>query len=116
MPDLPEPVDTERGNEANDGLPPRQRSVLPSFLFISFVLFMITNNQGEELQARSQYLDALTTISQQIANYSAWLNGTATQNFTLVSPCQLEEMHCWTLTKIVSQFKILLLCHWLTTL
>lgn len=88
MPDLPEPVDTERGNGPNE-LPQRPRSVLPSFLFISFVLFMITNNQGEELQARNQYLDALTTIGQQIANYSAWLNGTATDNFTLVSTLRL---------------------------
>ena len=46
---------------------------------------MITNNQGEEMQARNQYEDALTTIGQQIANYSAWLNGTTTENFTLVS-------------------------------
>ena len=82
----PEPVDTERGTDNNDeAAPRRQRSVLPSFLFISFVLFMITNNGGEELAQRSHLLDALDTLNQQNANYSAWVNGTAPENFTLVS-------------------------------
>lgn len=84
MPDTPEPVDAEQGNNPDD-FPRRPRSVLPSFLFISFVLFMITNNQGEEILARNQYLDALAGITQQIANYSGWLNGTSSENFTLVS-------------------------------
>lgn len=85
MSGTPEPVDTERGTETDEANPRRQRSVLPSFLFISFVLFMITNNGGEEIAQRTHYIDALDTINQQIANYSAWLNGTAPENFTLVS-------------------------------
>lgn len=83
MPDTPEPVDAEQGTTNSDDFPRRPRSVLPSFLFISFVLFMITNNQGEEITARNQYLEALAGITQQIANYSGWLNGTSSENFTL---------------------------------
>lgn len=78
-----EPVDTERGEGREEPMPRRQRSVLPSFLFISFVLFMITNNGGEEITQRTQILNALDNINQQIANYSAWLNGTAPNNYTL---------------------------------
>ncbi|PCH44049.1 hypothetical protein WOLCODRAFT_133060 [Wolfiporia cocos MD-104 SS10] len=64
--------------------PRRNRSSLPSFLFITFVLFMLTNNRGEELDARYHYLRALDSLNHQISNYSAWLNGTAS-NFTLPS-------------------------------
>lgn len=89
MPDNAElAADAEQGPLAPDDLPrtPRQqRSVLPSFLFISFVLFMITNNQGEDAIAKNNYLDALGRINQQVSNYSGWLNGTAPENFTLVS-------------------------------
>lgn len=86
MSDAPEPVDTERGLRPDELPQPRpQRSVLPSFLFISFVLFMVTNNQGEDPSTKAHYLDNLSVISEQVANYSGWLNGTAPENFTLVS-------------------------------
>lgn len=63
----------------------RPRSVLPSLMFISFVLFMVTNNQSEEVVARNQYVDALQGLSEQIGNYSTWLNGTVPDSFSLVS-------------------------------
>lgn len=91
MPDTPpstdaaEPRDVERGTVADDQMPRRQRSTLPSFFFISFVLFMLTNNQNEELAARSQYLDSLTMLNHQLSNFSAWLNGSES-NYTLVGP------------------------------
>lgn len=62
----------------------RPRSSLPSFFFLSFVLFMLTNNQSEELAARNQYLDALSVLDYQLSNFTAWRNGTES-NFTLVS-------------------------------
>ena len=91
-----EPRDVERGttgtpapqgmnlNADDQAMPPRRpRSSLPSFLFLSFVLFMLTNNQSEELAARNQYLDALTVLNYQLSNFTAWRNGTES-NWTLV--------------------------------
>ena len=72
-------------NEQDDQSTRRPRSVLPSLLFISFVLFMVTNNQSEEVLARNRYLDVLQGLREQIGNYSAWLNGTAPDSFVLVS-------------------------------
>jgi transmembrane E3 ubiquitin-protein ligase len=85
MSDAREPADTERDNEQNDLPPPRQRSFVSPFVLTCIALFIFMNNQGEELTARNQYLDALAMIDQQIANYSGWLNGSAPDNFTLVS-------------------------------
>ncbi|KAI0351865.1 hypothetical protein OH77DRAFT_1486589 [Trametes cingulata] len=74
-----EPQDLENGVEA----PRQQRSSIPSFLFITFVLFMLTNGRGDEVtMTRDQYLDGLQSLNYQLSNYSAWLNGTAT-NFSL---------------------------------
>lgn len=94
MSGTPEPADTERGDVREEPMPRRQRSVLPSFLFISFVLFMITNNGGEEVSQRTHLLDLLDGIDHQIANYSAWLNGTAPENFTLVSTSRRVLCQC----------------------
>ena len=85
-----EPRDAERGTPSDDSMPPRrQRSTLPTFLFLSFTLFMLTNNQNEELAARNQYMDALGVLNNQLSNFTAWMNGTES-NYTLVSglvPC-----------------------------
>ncbi|KAF7430683.1 hypothetical protein PC9H_006392 [Pleurotus ostreatus] len=54
----------------------RQRGSVPSFLFISFVLFMLTNHSGDEFLARHQYQDALRSLSYQLSNFTAWRNGT----------------------------------------
>ncbi|KAH9928798.1 hypothetical protein B0H21DRAFT_814236 [Amylocystis lapponica] len=80
----PGPGDQDRENGLTPGdVPPhRARSSLPSFLFISFVLFMLTNNRGDEMYVRNQYLQVLDSLNHQMSNYSAWLNGTSL-NFTL---------------------------------
>ncbi|KAJ7155449.1 hypothetical protein C8R43DRAFT_884617 [Mycena crocata] len=51
-------------------------------LFISFMLFLLTNHNGDEFLARHQYQDALRTMSYQLSNYTAWMNGTES-NFTV---------------------------------
>lgn len=77
-----EPQDLENGTPET---PRQQRSSLPSFLFITFVLFMLTSGRGDELSlTRDQYLNGLQSLNYQLSNYTAWLNGTAS-NFTLVS-------------------------------
>lgn len=48
------------------------------------MLFMLTSHNGDEFLARHQYQDALQSLSYQLSNYTAWLNGTSS-NFTLVS-------------------------------
>ncbi|KAI0365183.1 hypothetical protein BV20DRAFT_973479 [Pilatotrama ljubarskyi] len=74
-----EPQDLENGIEA----PRQQRSSIPSFLFITFVLFMLTSGRGDEVtMTRDRYLNGLQSLTYQLSNYSAWLNGTAT-NFSL---------------------------------
>ncbi|KAF4593156.1 hypothetical protein EYR38_008868 [Pleurotus pulmonarius] len=62
----------------------RQRGSVPSFLFISFVLFMLTNHSGDEFLARHQYQDALRSLSYQLSNFTAWRNGTES-DFSLPS-------------------------------
>lgn len=60
---------------------PRQRSSIPSFLFISLMLFMLTSHNGDEFLARHQYQDALRSLEYQRSNYTSWMNGTSS-NFT----------------------------------
>ncbi|KAH9829949.1 uncharacterized protein C8Q71DRAFT_717557 [Rhodofomes roseus] len=82
------PEAAEEGRETRrEGSPtppgPRNgRSSVPTFLIISFVLFMLTNNRGEELDARYQYMKALDSLNGQVADFSAWLHGSPS-NFTL---------------------------------
>jgi len=75
--------DPESGAVTAEELQRRQRGSLPSFLFITFLFFMLTNRNEEDGVARSQYEDAIRAFGYQLSNYSAWLNGTAS-NFTLV--------------------------------
>jgi len=51
---------------------------LPSFLFITFLFFILTNRNEEDVFMRSQYEDAIRAFGYQLSNYSAWLNGTTT--------------------------------------
>lgn len=62
----------------------RQRSSLSSFLFITFLLFMLTSHNGDEFLARHQYQDALRSLNYQLSNYTAWMNGTSSE-FSVVS-------------------------------
>ena len=63
--------------------PERARFSVPPFLLISFMLFLLTNHNGDEFLARHQYRDALETLSYQLSNYTLWLSG-AESNFTVV--------------------------------
>jgi hypothetical protein len=63
--------------------PQRRRSSIPSFLIVSFILFMLTSHNGDEFLARHQYQNALHTLTVQSDDYATWLNGTAS-NFTMV--------------------------------
>jgi hypothetical protein len=75
--------DEEAGLPTN-ARPQRPRSSVPSFLFLSFMLFMLTSHNGDEFLARHQYQDVLQNWTYELSNYTAWLNGTAS-NFTMVS-------------------------------
>ncbi|KAJ7765390.1 hypothetical protein DFH07DRAFT_1014818 [Mycena maculata] len=76
------PPRTEGEAEAGTNPPERNRNPIPHFLFISFMLFMLTNHNGDEFLARHQYQDALRTLMYQLSNYTAWMNGTET-NFAV---------------------------------
>ncbi|KAE9406295.1 hypothetical protein BT96DRAFT_963603 [Gymnopus androsaceus JB14] len=64
------------------GRPPPQRGPLPSILFIMIMLLLLTSHNGEEFLARHQYQEALQKLTYQTSNYTAWLNGNAS-NFSL---------------------------------
>ncbi|PPR03221.1 hypothetical protein CVT26_008069 [Gymnopilus dilepis] len=75
----------------------RSRSSVPTLLFLSFMLFMLTSHNGDEFLARHQYQEALQSLTYQLSNYSAWMNGTVS-NFTLPPadlslPPLLEAFH-----------------------
>lgn len=61
----------------------QQRSSIPSFLFIIFMLWLLTSHNGEEFLARHQYQEVLTSLKYQKSNFTAWANGTES-NFTMV--------------------------------
>ena len=91
MPPPPvETTDVEQGTPQEAPLPQRPSSI-PSFLFITFVLWMIMNNQADDMAARATWQDNLSAIHNNIQNYSAWLNGSAS-NFSMVSVLQLLPM------------------------
>ncbi|KAF7308521.1 RING-type domain-containing protein [Mycena chlorophos] len=77
----------DQPRDEEDGPPIPARNPIPHFLFISFLLFLLTNHNGDEFLARHQYMDSLRTISYQLSNFTAWLNGTIETNFTLVRDC-----------------------------
>ncbi|KDQ50442.1 hypothetical protein JAAARDRAFT_142065 [Jaapia argillacea MUCL 33604] len=62
----------------------RPRSSLSSFLFITFILFLLTShNGGSELMAQERYRDALQGFKWTYGNFSEWVEGRES-NFTLV--------------------------------
>ena len=84
-----QPAAVGRAEEA--GSPPTphirpQRGSITSLLILSLIFLMMTNNGGGDgLSARDQYMDSLSSLEWQLGNYSVWLNGSETSNFTLVS-------------------------------
>ncbi|KAJ6607473.1 hypothetical protein B0H10DRAFT_550301 [Mycena sp. CBHHK59/15] len=78
-------MDNPTRDEGEAGANPpvqRVRNPIPHFLFISFMLFILTNHNGDEFLARHQYQNALRTLTYQHSNYTAWMNGTES-NFTV---------------------------------
>ncbi|KZT21185.1 hypothetical protein NEOLEDRAFT_1074064 [Neolentinus lepideus HHB14362 ss-1] len=78
----PRERDEEAAAAPNPADPQRPRGSISSFIFISFILFLLTNHNGAELVAQNQYREMLRSYNWQLGNYSAWLNGTES-NFTL---------------------------------
>ncbi len=94
-----QPTALGRGEEA--GSPPTtnvrpQRGSITSLLILSLVFLMMTNNGGsDDLAARNQYKDSLSSLEWQLGNYSVWLNGSNTTNFTLVSGTPSKFFPCY---------------------
>ncbi|KAH9990160.1 hypothetical protein BJV77DRAFT_1013954 [Russula vinacea] len=75
-----------RGDEA--GIPATtdrpQRGSVTSLLILSLFIFLMTNNGGnDDPTVRNHYKDNLSSLEWQLGNYSAWLNGSDTTNFTM---------------------------------
>lgn len=80
----PRAEDNDVVENMNTDRPPRRHGgSISSFLLISFLLFMLTNNRGDESLTRYHYQEALDLSTHQLSNYSAWLNG-STSSFSLV--------------------------------
>ena len=79
--------ETRREGSPTPSGPRSGRGSVPTFLFISFVLFMLTNNRGEEIDARYRYMKALDSLNSQVVDFSAWLHGSPS-NFSLVRVLQ----------------------------
>lgn len=72
----------EAGSPAATDRP--QRGSVTSLLILSLFIFLMTNNGGnEDPTVRNQYKDNLSSLEWQLGNYSAWLNGSDTANFTM---------------------------------
>ncbi|KAF8257996.1 hypothetical protein EI94DRAFT_1611659 [Lactarius quietus] len=70
-----------------------QRGSVTSLLILSLIFLMMTNNGGSDgLSARDKYQDSLSSLEWELGNYSVWLNGSDTSNFTLPSR-PLGESH-----------------------
>lgn len=79
--------DEEAGPAADVGQGQRQSSSIPSFLVVMLLIYILTSHNGDEFLARHQYQDGLRSLSWQLSNFTAWMNGTAS-NFTVVCPFQ----------------------------
>jgi hypothetical protein len=84
----PSPAMLGRGGEAGgtDTTDPRpKRGSVTSLLILSLFVFIMTNNgSNDDLAARNQYRDTLSSLEWQFGNYSAWLSGSDDTNFVLV--------------------------------
>ncbi|KAL5536908.1 hypothetical protein ACEPAF_731 [Sanghuangporus sanghuang] len=63
------------------------RGGMSSLLFMTIMLFLLTNNGGEDLLVRSQYRESLKGLRMQQSNFSAWLwsGGNAAANASGIS-------------------------------
>ncbi|KAI6010786.1 hypothetical protein F5J12DRAFT_904922 [Pisolithus orientalis] len=60
----------------------QQRSSIPSFVLIIFMLFLLMNHSGDEFLARNHHYDALRSLTYQLSNFTNWMNGSDT-NFSM---------------------------------
>jgi len=70
----------------------QHRSSIPSFLFIIFLLFMLTNHSGDEFLARNHYQETLQSLTYQLSNFTAWVNGSES-NFIMVCTSLRRRCH-----------------------
>ncbi|KAK0434656.1 hypothetical protein EV421DRAFT_1839657 [Armillaria borealis] len=73
--------DPLRDEEAGIQQQPRRRS-FSSVIVLMVMLFLLTSHNGDEFLARHQYQNALQSLTYQLSNFTAWMNGTET-NFTV---------------------------------
>ena len=89
MPDIPEQQNNEENLATNDAATPgpaeqqRPRTSISSFFVMTFVLFMLTSNNGEDILVKNLYVESLKSLQYQQSNFSAWRN-TSESNFTMV--------------------------------
>ena len=95
MPDANEQPNNQENQAANDAAAtpattpttetqrPRPRSSITSFFIMSFVLFMLTSNSGEDILVKNLYVESLKSLQYQQSNFSAWRNASES-NFTMV--------------------------------
>ncbi|KAI6024101.1 hypothetical protein BKA83DRAFT_4267758 [Pisolithus microcarpus] len=60
----------------------QQRSSIPSFVIIIFMLFLLTNHSGDEYLARNHHHDVLRSLTYRLSNFTNWMNGSDT-NFSM---------------------------------
>jgi hypothetical protein len=87
MSTAPLPATLGRGDEAGSpAMTDRpQRGSVTSLLILSLFIFLMTNNGGnDDPTVRNRYKDNLSSLEWQLGNYSSWLNGSHTANFTMV--------------------------------
>jgi transmembrane E3 ubiquitin-protein ligase len=87
MSTAPLPSTLGRGDEAGSPviIDRPQRGSVTSLLILSLFIFLMTNNGGnDDPTVRNQYKVNLFSLEWQLGNYSAWLNGSDTANFTMV--------------------------------
>jgi hypothetical protein len=91
----------------------RSLTSVPSLLLISsfIVLYLLTSHNGDEFLARHHYQDALQSLTFHLSNYSAWMNGTAS-NFSMVCTFQCVTTGSSKLCSSCSQKGMLLLPHY----
>ena len=71
-------VDTDaNGLPAPTPISSQSRGSISSFLFLTFMLFMLTSG-GDDIVIRNHYKETLTELMWEKGNFTGWLNGTRT--------------------------------------
>ncbi|KAK0199252.1 hypothetical protein DFS33DRAFT_1262349 [Desarmillaria ectypa] len=77
-------MDSDPLRDEEAGVPPQQprRRSFSSAIVLMIMLFLLTSHNSDEFLARHQYQNALQSLTHQLSNFTAWMNGTET-NFTV---------------------------------